>query len=131
MLTLSVAVTIGVMGCSSRASTDQADLASAKSGEQRDDGASKAREDNLFRDAVRTLRDGRHTFRFDTFGDEDFWGGQLRIHEAIEGAKLGGVGAGVSPKTRSPSASRWTSMPSPCDCPRARRREPSTSTIPR
>src|SRR5215216_5450685 len=43
--------------------------------------------------------EGKQIFRFDTFGDEDFWGGQLRLHEAIEGEKLGGVGPGVSPAT--------------------------------
>jgi len=48
-------------------------------------------------DADRMLDEGRHTFRYDTFGDEDFWGGQLRLHDAIQGATLGGVGAGVSP----------------------------------
>jgi cytochrome c5 len=42
---------------------------------------------------------GRRVFRFDTFGDQAFWGGQLRLHKAIEGKKLGGVGPGVSPKT--------------------------------
>lgn len=42
---------------------------------------------------------GRQIFRFDTFGDQDFWGGQLGLHQAIEGAKLGGVGPGVSPAT--------------------------------
>jgi hypothetical protein len=42
---------------------------------------------------------GRQVFRFDTFGDEDFWGGTLKLHQAIEGAKLGGVGPGVSPRT--------------------------------
>jgi len=42
---------------------------------------------------------GKQTFRYDTFGDEDFWGGALRIHDAIAGEALGGVGAGVSPKT--------------------------------
>jgi len=42
--------------------------------------------------------DGRKTFRFDTFGDESFWGGMLKLHEAIEGAKLGGVGPGLSPR---------------------------------
>jgi len=47
--------------------------------------------------ATRAVLDGRRTFRFDTFGDEDFWGGKLRLHEAIEGSQLGGVGAGVSP----------------------------------
>lgn len=49
---------------------------------------------------VRNLIDeGRHTFRFDTFGDEAFWGDALKLHQAIAGAKLGGVGAGVSPAT--------------------------------
>jgi hypothetical protein len=28
---------------------------------------------------------GRHTFRFDTFGDEAYWGGQLRLHQAVTG----------------------------------------------
>ncbi len=45
------------------------------------------------------LAEGRHIFRFDTFGDEDFWGGTLRLHQAIEGSAHGGVGPGVSPKT--------------------------------
>src|SRR4029079_1289380 len=44
------------------------------------------------------LDEGRNTFRFDTFGSEDFWGGKLRLHESIAGEKLGGVGKGVSPK---------------------------------
>ena len=43
--------------------------------------------------------EGKRTFRFDTFGDEAFWGDTLRLHEAIEGAGLGGVGPGVSPAT--------------------------------
>jgi hypothetical protein len=42
---------------------------------------------------------GRNTFRYDTFGDQDFWGGTLQIHKAIEGQKLGGVGPGVDPET--------------------------------
>jgi hypothetical protein len=45
------------------------------------------------------IAEGRQIFRFDTFGDEDFWGGQLRLHEAIEGEQFGGVGPGVSPRT--------------------------------
>src|SRR5207247_9253662 len=45
------------------------------------------------------LRQGRHIFRFDTFGDEAFWGDTLQLHRAIIGAKNGGVGPGVSPKT--------------------------------
>ena len=42
---------------------------------------------------------GRRTFRFDTFGDEAFWGNALQLHRAIAGARNGGVGGGVSPKT--------------------------------
>jgi hypothetical protein len=41
---------------------------------------------------------GKEVFRFDTFGDEAFWGGALQLHRAIEGEKLGGIGPGVSPK---------------------------------
>ena len=44
------------------------------------------------------MDEGRRTFRDDTFGDEAFWGGQLRLHRAIVGQKLGGVGPGLSPK---------------------------------
>jgi mono/diheme cytochrome c family protein len=49
--------------------------------------------------AHRFLAQGRQIFRFDTFGDEAFWGDTLKLHQAIEGAKLGGVGPGVSPAT--------------------------------
>jgi hypothetical protein len=49
--------------------------------------------------AASLLLEGRRAFRFDTFGDEVFWGGALRLHEAIAGAGLGGVGPGVSPNT--------------------------------
>jgi len=45
------------------------------------------------------LTQGQQIFRYDTFGDEDYWGGQLRLHQAIEGSRFGGVGPGVSPKT--------------------------------
>src|SRR5438445_11253278 len=45
------------------------------------------------------LSRGRQIFRFDTFGDEAYWTDKLKLHQAIEGAKLGGVGPGVSPKT--------------------------------
>jgi hypothetical protein len=47
--------------------------------------------------ARRMLEEGKQIFRFDTFGSEDFWGGKLRLHEALAGEKLGGIGGGVSP----------------------------------
>lgn len=49
--------------------------------------------------ALEQIKEGKQTFRFSTFGDEAYWGGTLKLHQAIEGAKLGGVGPGVSPKT--------------------------------
>jgi mono/diheme cytochrome c family protein len=79
------------MGCSERpvpsARADdpsRADVATREQGRQEEE---------------RLIREGRQTFRYDTFGDEAFWGDVLRLHEAIEGAALGGVGPGVSPRT--------------------------------
>jgi mono/diheme cytochrome c family protein len=46
--------------------------------------------------ASRMLREGRETFRYDTFGSEAFWGGKARLHEAIAGSANGGVGPGVT-----------------------------------
>src|SRR5262245_61450185 len=51
------------------------------------------------RNGERLFEEGRRTFRFDTFGDEAFWGDTLKLHLAIEGERFGGVGAGVSPAT--------------------------------
>jgi hypothetical protein len=48
--------------------------------------------------AKRMIEEGRRIFRYDTFGDEAFWGDQLKLHRAIVGEKLGGVGPGLSPK---------------------------------
>ncbi len=45
------------------------------------------------------ITQGKQIFRFDTFGDQDFWGGQLQLDQAIEGAQFGAVGPGVSPAT--------------------------------
>jgi cytochrome c5 len=49
--------------------------------------------------AEQLIATGKQVFRFDTFGDEQFWGGTLQINKAIAGAANGGVGPGVSPKT--------------------------------
>src|SRR5215831_17094942 len=48
--------------------------------------------------AADLVSQGRQIFRFNTFGDQAFWGDQLGLHKAIEGAALGGVGRGLSPK---------------------------------
>jgi hypothetical protein len=47
-------------------------------------------------DTKEMFKQGQEIFRFDTFGDEAFWGDTLQLHKAIAGAKLGGVGPGVS-----------------------------------
>jgi hypothetical protein len=49
--------------------------------------------------ARQLLDEGRRVFRYETYGDETYWGDTLKLHRAIAGAKLGGVGPGVSPKT--------------------------------
>src|SRR5215472_14883129 len=49
--------------------------------------------------AQRMVDQGRHIFRFDTFGSETLWGDALQLHKAIAGEKNGGIGPGVSPKT--------------------------------
>jgi hypothetical protein len=46
--------------------------------------AGEARHDDIISsNAQQMLADGRQTFRFDTFGDEVFWGDTLRLHEAV------------------------------------------------
>lgn len=53
----------------------------------------------ISRNANQMFSEGQKIFRYDTFGSEAFWGGKLRLHDAIKGQKLGGVGPGVSPRT--------------------------------
>jgi hypothetical protein len=48
--------------------------------------------------ASQLAEQGRQIFRFDTFGDEKFWGDSLKLHRAVAGAANGGVGPGLSPK---------------------------------
>jgi mono/diheme cytochrome c family protein len=55
-------------------------------------------DDQILDNAEDMIKEGRHTFRFDTFGDEDYWGGQLQLHQAIQGDRFGGVGPGLSPR---------------------------------
>jgi hypothetical protein len=53
----------------------------------------------ISKNAQKMMENGRQIFRFDTFGSEAFWGDALQLHKAIAGAKNGGVGGGVSPRT--------------------------------
>jgi len=62
-----------------------------------DDSSSNSDKKSISDDAINLIVQGRDTFRFDTFGDEAFWGDKLQLHKAIEGSKFGGVGSGLSP----------------------------------
>ena len=74
---------------------------SAASLAQKDrDKAGKASFDSQIKsNAQQMFEDGRQIFRYDTFGDEAYWTDKLKLHQAIQGTKFGGVGPGVSPKT--------------------------------
>jgi hypothetical protein len=54
--------------------------------------------DDIKDNADAMFADGQKIFRHDTFGSEAFWGDQLRLHQAIAGEKLGGVGPGLTAK---------------------------------
>ena len=53
----------------------------------------------IYRNSFKLFKEGRHTFRHDTFGSEGFWGETLKLHQAIAGEDAGGVGPGVDPAT--------------------------------
>jgi len=55
--------------------------------------------DHDAKDEPPLVADGKQIFRFDSFGDEDFWSGVLHLDKAIAGAGSGGYGPGVSPVT--------------------------------
>jgi hypothetical protein len=73
-------------------------LASAPQAGGRTDGVA-ASQNQTNNAGARLVRQGKQTFRFDTFGDQAFWGGALQLNQTIAGAKNGGTGPGLSPKT--------------------------------
>lgn len=52
----------------------------------------------VVRNVNRSFVDGQFIFRFDTLGDEAFWGDALRLHQAVQGERFGGVGPGLTPR---------------------------------
>ena len=74
-------------------------LAGADENKDRDERAVSQNDRNINAHARNMVAQGRQIFRFDTFGSEAFFGDALQLHKAIAGAKNGGVGPGVSPKT--------------------------------
>src|SRR5262245_45941601 len=68
---LACAAALGMLGChDSHGAGNDSNSAGSRSG-------------TIGEDAQCMIEEGRKTFRFDTFGDEDFWGGKLRLHEAL------------------------------------------------
>ncbi len=47
--------------------------------------------DPIVKNAANMITDGRNIFRFDTYGDEAFWGDALQLHQAAQGQQFGGV----------------------------------------
>ena len=56
--------------------------------------SSEGFDNDIKANADRLLAEGKQIFRFDTFGSEAFWGDGAKLHQAIAGAKNGGVGLG-------------------------------------
>jgi hypothetical protein len=67
-----VLVALGAAGCNWERSPDPARRAGLGGG-----APGHAHADPLLDHAVQTVLEGRKIFRFDTFGDEAFWGGTL------------------------------------------------------
>src|SRR5689334_3543792 len=58
----------------------------------------EGQEDPISANAKKMLEEGKHIFRYETFGDESYWTDALQLNKAIAGEKNGGIGAGLSPK---------------------------------
>jgi hypothetical protein len=86
------------LGCGDEDSSSQTSDP-AREVEQAEQSSTRAEPDLVVQAARAMIEEGRRTFRYDTFGDEAFWGGALRIHDALKGSAHGGVGPGVSPAT--------------------------------
>lgn len=74
-------------------------LRASSSGDAGEDQALTRFDRKILNDARHAVVQGRQIFRYDTFGDEAFWGDTIKLHQAIQGARFGGVGPGVSPNT--------------------------------
>ncbi len=70
---LAAALAVAAAGCTRAAAGS--DAGAARDAEARDPAA---------RNAERMIREGRRTFRFDTFGDEAFWTDTLKLDAAVE-----------------------------------------------
>lgn len=89
ILTLAVSLTIALGYLADRSRAERSD------DQQKEQGFDRQISEN----AQRLIDEGKQIFRYDTFGDEVYWTDKLKLHQAIQGSKFGGVGQGVSPKT--------------------------------
>jgi hypothetical protein len=89
------AVAIVLVGSQSASATQAGDAPSSWFWKQEGDDFDR----DVGRHSAKLMKDGKKAFRYDTFGDDEFWGGTLRLHEAVAGEANGGVGPGVSPAT--------------------------------
>ena len=102
MMKQTIAVLIGLMGLSLLCRADQHDFQPpSQGGRDSGEGAQDGRpnDSGVEANALMALKNGRNIFRFDTFGDQAFWGDTLKLHQSIAGADHGGIGPGVSPST--------------------------------
>lgn len=81
-----VALWLGASACRS----GSAEGMSLQGAESRAAAPRSERHDAVHHDAAALVEEGRRIFRFDTFGDEAFWTGVLRLHEPL---------SNVSPRT--------------------------------
>lgn len=88
-----VAVGLALLPFLSRADDDK----SAK--DKPDDNFGNSFDRAIRRNHTSLFNEGRRIFRYDTFGDEAFWGDALKLHLALAGTNHGGIGPGVSPQT--------------------------------
>src|SRR5262245_55798941 len=93
-MTIKILCLSGLLATACTQDLVSSDVVSGETNEARDSAAPDA----VASAAARSISAGRATFRFDTFGDEAFWGDKLKLHQAIAGAGNGGVGGGVSPR---------------------------------
>ena len=90
---------VGVVAAGATAALGfQATAASPPSAATRAAATASAQEAGWRQNNQSVLAEGRQTFRFDTFGDEAFWGDLLNLDAAIAGKANGGVGPGLSPR---------------------------------
>jgi hypothetical protein len=90
-ITITLAVILGFLAVT---------IYNAQSAQGQEGGGPLSDFDRVIRESAQEMIvEGRQTFRFDTFGDEAFWGDTLQLHQAIAGEGLEGIGPGVSPNT--------------------------------